>query len=150
MRFDTTTTDDTTLYVAEAALDPRASGKFAVAGDQLSMKEAIAAYEWATGKKLVARALGSVADLERRIADLKARDPNPHTYLPLQYQHGMVSGRGKLTDHINARYPHIRPARRARLLPQGLRSRRSRRPLTAGRGDRPCTGQPRRRARCPT
>jgi nucleoside-diphosphate-sugar epimerase len=108
-RFDTTTTDDTALYVAEAALDPNASGKFAVAGDQLSMKEAIAAYERATGKALAARTLGSVAELERRIADLRARDPNPQTYLSLQYQHGMVSGRGKLADHVNARYPDIRP-----------------------------------------
>lgn len=108
-RFDATTTDDTALYVAEAALDPQAPRKFAVAGDQLSMRQAVAAYEAATGTRLNACSLGSVTELERRIGEMKARDPNPQPYLPLQYQHGMVSGRGKLTDLVNARYPHIQP-----------------------------------------
>ncbi|WP_343715476.1 NmrA family NAD(P)-binding protein [Inquilinus sp.] len=108
--FDVTTVADTALYTAEAALDPMLpSGKLSVAGDQITVKEAIRAVERALDRRFETRHLGSVDDLERWIADTKATDPDFWAPIAAQYQWAMVSGRAKLTDLANGRYPEIRP-----------------------------------------
>ena len=63
--FDTTTTDDTALYVAETIADPEmVNAALEIAGDVISMKSTLATYEQVTGKKLTVKHLGSVEDLE--------------------------------------------------------------------------------------
>lgn len=107
---DMTTTDDTAKYVAEAVSDPDlANTALEVAGEVLTMKELLAAYEEATGKKLQVKQLGSVEDLKAWIEQKKPTAQSPVEYIPQQYEYTMVSGKGKLDNIQNARYPHIKP-----------------------------------------
>lgn len=107
---DFTTTDDTAKYVAEAVSDPDlANTALQVAGDVLTAKQLKAAYEEATGNSLVEKPLGSVAELQAWIAAKKPLASSPVEYLPQQYEYTMVSGKGKLEQLQNERYPHIQP-----------------------------------------
>lgn len=109
-KFDVTTTDDTAKYTAEAVVDPRAvNTDFQVAGDVVTMKEVIAAYEEITSSKMTAHSKGSVDDLKVWIEETKAKDSNPFAVIPAQYQWGMLSGKVKLQNLVNFRYPHIKP-----------------------------------------
>jgi hypothetical protein len=105
-----TTTDDTAKYVAEAVSDPDlANTALEVAGEVLTMKELLAVYEEATGKKLQVNQLGSVEDLKAWSEQKKPTAQSPVEYIPQQYEYRMVSGKGKLDNIQNARYPHIKP-----------------------------------------
>jgi hypothetical protein len=107
---DMTTTDDTAKYVAEAVSDPDlANTALEVAGEVLTMKELLAVYEEATGKKLQVNQLGSVEDLKAWSEQKKPTAQSPVEYIPQQYEYRMVSGKGKLDNIQNARYPHIKP-----------------------------------------
>jgi nucleoside-diphosphate-sugar epimerase len=108
---DFTTLGDTAKYVAEAAADEAALPEvFPVAGDVLTFPELVHAYESASGKRLTIEKLGSLADLDARIAKLRSEDPaNFHAYLPLMYYGPMLSGKGKLDAPMNARYPNVKP-----------------------------------------
>lgn len=107
---DFTTTDDTAKYVAEAVSDPDlVNTALEVAGDVLSNKQLLAAYEEATGKKLQEKRLGSVADLKAWIEQKKPSANSPVEYIPQQYEYAMVSGKGKLNNIQNSRYPNIKP-----------------------------------------
>ncbi|MBV9388129.1 MAG: aromatic alcohol reductase [Chroococcidiopsidaceae cyanobacterium CP_BM_ER_R8_30] len=107
---DFTTTDDTAKYVAEAVSDPDlANTALEVAGEVLSNKQLLAAYEEATGKKLQVKHLGSVAELKAWIEQKRASANSPIEYIPQQYEYVMVSGKGKLDNIQNSRYPHIKP-----------------------------------------
>jgi nucleoside-diphosphate-sugar epimerase len=109
-KFDVTTIEDTAKYTAEAVVDPRAiNTNFQVAGDEVTIKEAIATCEKIRGKKLTARSKGSVDDLKAWIEEMKANNTNPFILIPAQYQWGMVSGKVKLHNLVNDRYPHIKP-----------------------------------------
>lgn len=107
---DFTTTDDTAKYIAEAVSDPNlVNTALEVAGDVLSNKQLLAAYEEATGKKLHEKRLGSVEDLKAWIEQKKQSANSPVDYIPQQYEYAMVSGKGKLNNIQNSRYPHIKP-----------------------------------------
>lgn len=109
-KFDLTTTDDVAKYTAEAVVDPLAiNTAFQVAGDVMTMKEVIAAYEEVKGRKLTARSKGSLDDLKVWIEETKARIPVPWVVVPAQCQLGMALGKGKLHNLVNDRYPHIKP-----------------------------------------
>ena len=109
-KLDLTTTDDTALYVAEAVLDHSLpDGKFEIAGDQLTMREAIAAVGDALGQTLTVTRRGSEAELEAWIAKTKATAQSPMEYAMAQYQVAMETGRGKLGNLANGRYPNIKP-----------------------------------------
>lgn len=108
--FDTTTTDDTAKYVAEAIADPEmANAALKIAGDVISMKQTLATYQQVTGKKLDVKHLGSVADLESWIEQKQQTASSPNEYLPQQYIYTMVSGKGKFDRLQNSRYPQIQP-----------------------------------------
>lgn len=106
-----TTYQDTALYTAEAAVDERpVPRKFAIAGDALDFAGIVAAYEAGSGKKLEIRTLGSLDDLDDRIAELaKGGQQNFLQFLPLMYYRSMLNGEGKLDSLVNERYPHIKP-----------------------------------------
>ncbi len=112
---NTTTTNDTARYAAEAALDRALpSGKFAVAGDQVGVLDAARVAGEAEGRELRPRSLGSIAGLEREVEAAKARvagdaSGDPSKYAPF-YALAVFSGWAKLKDLQNGRYPHIRPA----------------------------------------
>ncbi|BAZ11814.1 hypothetical protein NIES4071_36400 [Calothrix sp. NIES-4071] len=107
---DFTTTDDTAKYVAEAVSDPELANKaLEVAGDVLTAKQLKAAYEEATGNTLEEKPLGSVEELKAWIATKKPSASSPVEYVPQQYEYTMVSGKGKLDNIQNDRYPNIKP-----------------------------------------
>lgn len=107
---DFTTTDDTAKYVAEAVSDPElANTALEVAGDVLTAKQLLAAYEEATGKTLEQKPLGTVEELKAWIAAKKLSANSPVEYIPQQYEYAMVSGKGKLDNIQSDRYPNIKP-----------------------------------------
>ncbi len=107
---DFTTYDDTAKYTAEAIADPQmVNSVLKVAGDVLTMKQLLATFEEVKGKKLVEKRLGSVDDLKAWIAKTKQKAFSPLEYIPEQYHYTMVSGKGKLDELHNTRYPHIKP-----------------------------------------
>ena len=73
------------------------------------MKQLKSAYEEATGKQLEVKQMGSVAELKSWIEDNKKTADSPLEYIPQQYEYAMVSGKGKLDNIQNSRYPHIKP-----------------------------------------
>ena len=110
MPLDFTTTDDTAKYVAQAVSDPNlVNTALEVAGEVLSDKQLLAAYQEATGKKLQEKRLGSVEDLKAWIERKKPLAKSPVEYLPQQYEYVMVSGKAKLDNIQNSRYPNIKP-----------------------------------------
>jgi len=119
MPCDMTTIDDTAKYVAEAVADPAmANYTLKVVGDVLSIKELLATYEDVTGNKLQEKRLGSVEELRSWIAKTIPNASSPYEYLPEQYHLAMVSGKGKLDEIHNDRYPHIKPTTVAQYLQQ--------------------------------
>jgi nucleoside-diphosphate-sugar epimerase len=107
--FDITTTDDTAKLIAEAIADPvMANEVLQVAGDVLTMKQVLETYQTVTGKTLREIRLGSVEELTAWLAKTKAIAASPYEYLPQQYLFTMVSGKGKLNDVANNRYPQIK------------------------------------------
>ena len=107
---DMTTTEDTAKYVAEAVSDrDLANTALEVAGEVLTMKQLKGAYESATGKKLEVEHMGSVEELKNWIENKKQTAESPLEYIPQQYEYAMVSGKGKLDNIQNSRYPQIKP-----------------------------------------
>ena len=107
---DMTTTEDTAKYVAEAVSDRElVNTALEVAGEVLTMKQLKSAYEEATGKKLEVKHMGSVEELKNWIENKKQTAESPLEYIPQQYEYAMVSGKGKLDNIQNSRYPQIKP-----------------------------------------
>jgi hypothetical protein len=108
---DWTTYADTAAYTVEAAADERpVPSKLCVVGDVLDFQGIVRAYESGTGKKLRVERLGSLEDLDARIAQLQQGGPaNFRSFLPLMYYRSVLNGEGKLDELMNGRYPSIRP-----------------------------------------
>lgn len=107
---DMTSTEDTAKYVAEAVSDDELiNTALEVAGEVLTMKQLKTSYEEATGKKLEVKHLGSVEELKSWIENKKKTASSPIEYIPQQYEYVMVSGKSKLDNIQNSRYPHIKP-----------------------------------------
>jgi nucleoside-diphosphate-sugar epimerase len=107
---DFTTMEDTARYAAEVTVDEAdPPGVFSVAGDVLTFHELVRAYETASGSRLRVEQQGSLADLSARIAQrMKDAPENMMAYLPLMYYRAMLSGKGKLQELMNGRYPNVR------------------------------------------
>lgn len=107
---DWTTYADTARFTAEVAADPRpVPSVFSVAGDVLDFQGIVRAYESGSGARLRIERLGSLQDLDERIAQLQAEAPSFRAYLPLMYYRSMLNGEAKLDELMNDRYPAIRP-----------------------------------------
>ncbi len=108
---DFTTLEDTASYVAEIAIDDDPVPEvLSVVGDVLTFRELVSAYETASGRKLTVEQLGSMGDLEARIAKLRRENPSDsYVWLPLMYYCPMLSGKGKLDPLMNGRYPNVKP-----------------------------------------
>jgi uncharacterized protein YbjT (DUF2867 family) len=106
---DTTTYEDTAKFVAEAALDPdQHNKKVSVAGSSLSLNQIAQIYEEVSGHKIKLNRKGSVSDLKQLVDTIKSKNPqNIYSYIPLQYQYVMYSGRCVLDNLQNNKYPNI-------------------------------------------
>ena len=115
-----TTTDDTAKYVAEAVSDPNlANTALEVAGDTLTPKQLKSTYEAATGTQLTTKSLGSIAQMKAWITDKKASANSLEEYVYDQYLYAMESGKGKLDQIQNDRYPDINPVTVRQFLSKG-------------------------------
>jgi uncharacterized protein YbjT (DUF2867 family) len=107
---DFTHTDDVAAYTAAAALDSdMANKRLHVAGDTLSMKQLRDVWADVTDRDITAESLGTVDELADWIEERKASGADPGSYLMHQYHYTMVSGKGKLPELNNDRYPEIEP-----------------------------------------
>ncbi len=107
---DYTTTDDTAKYVAEAAADESlVNTALEVVGEEISFNRMKAVFEEVSSRTLTSNYLGSVDDLQAWIEAKKKTANHPWEYLGAQYTWVMASGKSKLDNIANARYPHIVP-----------------------------------------
>ena len=106
-----TTYTDTAAYTATIALDAAPiAERIYVAGDSLDFHELVAAVAEAQQRPINVRRMGTLAELRDEISRRQVADPDqPLSWLPLMYWHGMLSGRGRLGELANSRYPAIRP-----------------------------------------
>jgi uncharacterized protein YbjT (DUF2867 family) len=106
---DCTSVDSTARMVAHIALDRSVtSGKFAFAGDRISILDAAKVIEKHTGRSFTHVTLGSEADLRaaKAVADKDAS--NPFKPVMLAYQLYMLTGQTALTDLHNDRYADVK------------------------------------------
>ncbi len=114
-RFDATTVDDTARYAARVAVDASVpSGKFAVAGQRLSLGDIVFAVERGTGRRYERRSRGTTEDLRAWIsAQREAGEAMAAMYGA--YQLYLLTGQTALDDLQNDRYPDIEPVTLAQL-----------------------------------
>ena len=91
------------------------AGKFAVAGDRLSFRQAGEVVAARTGKEIKPVSLGSEADLRKAMA---TADPNKKVMLA--YLLYMTTGQTALADLQNGRYPDVRFERFADFVARSL------------------------------
>ena len=108
---DFTTKDDVAAYTAAAALDGTAPRILRIAGDSLSARDIAATMSSVTGEKyrrLWAGSLGSLGVMIR-FAKLMALQPDEAfpAWQGMQYMRDQFSGRVRLTDLDNGRYPGL-------------------------------------------
>jgi uncharacterized protein YbjT (DUF2867 family) len=105
---DCTSVESTAAMVANVAFDNDiSSGKFAFAGDRISILEATKVIEAQTGKTFALRSLGSEATLRAAMAAAAQDKSNPFMAVMLAYQLYMLNGQTALTDLQNTRYPDV-------------------------------------------
>jgi uncharacterized protein YbjT (DUF2867 family) len=115
---EVTSVEDTARMVARVALDGGLqSGKFAFAGDHISILAATAVIEAQTGRQFERRSNGSEAGL--RAAMAAAKD-DPMTAVMLAYQLYMLTGQTALSDLQNDRYPDVKLESLARFAARSL------------------------------
>ena len=107
---DMTSMPDVAAFLAAAILDPDTLNRpIEVAGDRLDIPAMAAAYQDGTGKPLKLVRLGSIdegyVELERR----KRETSDPMALLPLMYALPMMSGKARLPNAENARFPSVQP-----------------------------------------
>ena len=106
---DTTSVEDTARMVAQVALDRSvASGKFAFAGDTVSILDATRTVEAQTGRRFERRSNGSEADLRAAMAEAVKDTSNPFQAVMLAYQLYMLTGQTALSGLQNDRYPDLK------------------------------------------
>ena len=103
-----TSVEDTAVMVARVALDRTvASGKFAFAGDHVSILDATAVIEGQSGRTLERRSLGTEADLRAALAEARGSVANPFAAVMLAYQLYMLTGQTALSNLQNDRYADV-------------------------------------------
>ncbi len=106
---EVTGVEDTARMTARVALDRSVgSGKFAFAGDRISILGAADVVEAQTGRMFERRPLGSEADLRAAMAAAAKDAANPLEAVMLAYQLTMLTGQTALSDLQNDRYPDLK------------------------------------------
>ncbi len=105
---EVTSVEDTARMVARVALDRTVqSGKFAFAGDKVSILDAAKVIEAQTGRRFERRPNGSEAGLRAAMAEAAKDVSNPFKAVMLAYQLYMLTGQTALSDQQNHRYPDV-------------------------------------------
>ena len=100
---EVTSVEDTARLIARVALDRSVSaGKFAVAGDRVSLRQAGEIVGRITGRALKPVSNGSEDDLRKMMADA-----DPQKKIMLGYLLYMTNGQAALSDLQNDRYPDL-------------------------------------------
>lgn len=106
---EVTSVEDTARMAARVALDRTVgSGKFAVAGDRISILGAAEVIEARTERRFERRPLGSEADLRAAMAQAGKDTSNPFKAVMLAYQLYMLTGQTALSGLQNDRYPDLK------------------------------------------
>jgi uncharacterized protein YbjT (DUF2867 family) len=114
---DVTAISDVARLVAAVVLDPHARNRrVQFAGDVVSARSIAREYQQLGGQALALHRIGSVDDLQRWIAETKAKARSPLDYVFGQYAWAQLSGKGKLRELENDRYPEIQPIKMRELL----------------------------------
>lgn len=105
---EVTGVEDTARMAARVALDRTVpSGKFAFAGDRISILGAAEVIEVRTGRRFERRPLGSEAGLRAAMAEAHKDRSDPFQAVMLAYQLYMLTGQTALSDLQNDRYPEL-------------------------------------------
>ena len=106
---EVTSVEDTARIVARVALDRTVqSGKFAFAGDKVSVVDAAKVIEAQTGRRFERRSNGSEADLRAAMAEAAKDVSKPFEAVMLAYQLTMLTGQTALSDLWNRHYPGLK------------------------------------------
>ena len=106
---EATSVEDTARVVARVALDRTVqSGKFAFAGDRISILGAAEVVEARAGRRFERRSNGSEADLRAAKAEAHKDTSNPFKAVMLAYQLYMLTGQTALSGLQNERYPGLK------------------------------------------
>ncbi len=106
---EVTSVEDTARMVARVALDRTVqSGKFAFAGDRISILGAAEVIEAQTGRRFERRPLGPEAGLRAAMAGAAKDTSNPFKAVMLAYQLYMLTGQTALSDLQSGRYPDLK------------------------------------------
>lgn len=106
---DCTSVESTAAMVARAAFDNDiGSGKFAFAGDRISLLDATTVIEQQTGKTFQRVSLGSEGDLRVAMAKAALDKANPFMSVMLAYHLYMLNGQTALSNLQNDRYPDVK------------------------------------------
>ena len=120
---DCTSVDSTALMLAHVALDRRlGSGKFAFAGDRISILGAAEVIEKKTGRTFTRHSLGSEADLRAAMVEAKKENANTFMSVMLAYQLYMLNGQTALTELQNERYTDVKLETFAQFAARALRN----------------------------
>ncbi len=105
---EVTCVEDTARMVARVALDRTVgSGKFAFAGDRISILDATGVIEMQTGRSFERRSNGSEAALRAAKAEAHKDTSNPMEAVMLAYHLYMLTGQTALSGLQNDRYPDL-------------------------------------------
>ena len=108
---DFTTKDDVAAYTAAAALDDTTPRILRIAGDRVSAREIATTVSSVTGTTYRPLWAGSLGTLGAMIRVAKLVAPQPDAAFPpwqgMQYMRDQFSGRVRLTDLANGRYPGL-------------------------------------------
>ncbi|CAA9227694.1 MAG: hypothetical protein AVDCRST_MAG27-702 [uncultured Craurococcus sp.] len=105
---EVTGVEDTARMAARVALDRTVrNGKFAVAGDRISILGAADVVEARTGRRFERRPLGSEADLRAAIAEAREDASDPFKAVMLAYRLYMLTGQTALSGLQDDRYPDL-------------------------------------------
>jgi uncharacterized protein YbjT (DUF2867 family) len=106
---DCTSVASTARMLAHVALDRKVgSGKFAFAGDRISILDAAKVIEAQTGRSFTRHSMGSEADLRAAMAEAHKDASNPFKPVMLAYQLYMLNGQTALSDLQNDRYSGVK------------------------------------------
>jgi uncharacterized protein YbjT (DUF2867 family) len=109
---DFTTMDDVARYTAMVAQDASAPRSLRIAGDEVSARDMATLAGEISGVEFSLFRLGTLEELALKIQEARAADPDSERvvfpeFQQMQYLHNMFSGRAKLVNLDNDRYPSL-------------------------------------------
>lgn len=106
---DCTSVESSAAMIARVAFDDRVgSGKFAFAGDRISLLDATAVIERQSGRSFKRVSLGAESDLRVAMARAAQDKGNPFMSVMLAYQLYMLNGQTALSELRNNHFPDLR------------------------------------------